>query len=131
MTLYFLIMADNVKAQESWNMATETLKRLSRCLDMCTYYSQMGDLPNWYNSSLSLRSNLSCFLDESEKKIIRDQFKKIPARWKTPDGRVLPKFYGIVYSVLDEIYQQCLDYMKAKGLLMPKPTDPRAAVLNN
>jgi hypothetical protein len=121
---------DNIKAQESWNMATETLKRLSRCLDMCTYYSQVGDLPNWFNATLSLQSNVSCFLEPSESLAIEDKLKEMPKKWRSPNG-VIRNTYGSVYVVLNEVYKLCLLYMKSKGLLMPKTSDPRAAVLNN
>lgn len=121
---------DNVKAQESWNMATETLKRLSKCLDMCTYFSQTGDLPNWFNSTLSLQSNLSCFLEKDELELLDDKLKEIPSPWKS-QGRVIPMHYGKVYSILNFVYRQSLIYMKAKGLLMPKTNDPRSAVINN
>lgn len=119
------------KAQESWNMATETLKRLSRCLDMCSYYSQIGDLPSWFNATLDLRKNLSPFLEPDEYTIIVDKIKTIPKNWKNHEGRVNRRYYGQVYNILDSIYIICIRYMKEKGLLMPKTTDPRSAVLNN
>lgn len=121
---------DNIKAQESWNMATETLKRLSRCLDMCTYYSQVGDLPNWFNATLSLKSNISCFLEDDEAQTINDKLSEMPSGWRSSSGVIRSK-YKEVYLVLTEVYQLSLKYMKSKGLLMPKTNDPRAAVLNN
>lgn len=124
-------MTQNNVAQESWNMATETLKRLSRCLDMCTFYSQTGDLTNMFNAILSLKNNLSCFLEDNEMIVVENELYKLPKRWKSMEGKVLRMEYGNVHMTLTNVYTKCLGYMKAKGLLMPKITDPRAAVLNN
>jgi hypothetical protein len=124
-------MIQNNVAQESWNMATETLKRLSRCLDMVTFYSQIGELPNMFNAVLSLKNNLSCFLEPNEMTDIENELYKLPPKWKTTEGKVLRMQYGKVHMTLTNVYTKCLGYMKAKGLLMPKPSDPRAAVLNN
>ena len=122
---------DNVKAQESWNMATETLKRLSRCLNLCSYFSQNADLISWLNASMDLRRNLHPFLETNEITEINNKLNEMPNRWKTSDGKIIRTEYGKVYKILDELYILFVGYMKNKGLLMPKMTDPRSAVLNN
>ena len=122
---------DNVKAQESWNMATETLKRLSRCLNMCSFFSQQGDLISWLNASMDLRRNLHPFLEPTEIKAINDKLNEMPKQWKSSEGKIMRGEYAKVYKVLDDVYILFIGYMKEKGLLMPKMTDPRSAVINN
>ena len=121
-------MVDNSSVQESWNMGTETLKRLSRCLNMCSYFSQKKDLSSWYNACMDLKRNLYPFLIEDEFKIINDKLNLFPA---LSNGRVLPNNFSKSYKILDSFYLSAIKYMKAKGLLMPKTTDPRAAVISN
>ena len=64
-------------------------------------------------------------------KEIDKELYKLPPKWKTTEGKVLRMQYGNVHMTLTNVYSKCLGYMKSKGLLMPKITDPRAAVLNN
>lgn len=127
-------MTDNVKPQEAWNMATETLKRLSRCLDMCSFYSQRGNLIQWFHASMDLRRNLYPFLDKDEFKEIEDKINEWNSKWiiDSPRGVIInPKYYSSCNRVLDELYLLFIFNMKEKGLLMPKTIDPRAAVINN
>jgi hypothetical protein len=121
-------MAESV-VQESWNMATETLKRLARCMDMCSFYSQQGELTLWFNASMDWRRNLKPFLEPKEFTDLDTKFKTLPQGWCI-QGRVLPQHRGNVYVILDEIYMMMSTHMKEKGLLMPKTKDPRAAVLD-
>jgi hypothetical protein len=128
---------DNVKVQEAWNMATETLKRLCRTLDMISYFSQRGALIRWFDLTMDLRRNLYPFLDEAEYKEINNKLINLPKGWimqrieNETGGRVNPKHYAAVHKELDEIYLICIKLMKEKGILMPMSKDPRLAVLNN
>ena len=124
-----LSMAENNQAQEAWNMATETLKRLSRCMDLCSFFSQKGDLVNWFSASMDWRRNLITFLEDNEVVILENKFAEMPKGWSN-GGKVRPDKYSQAHKVLDELYIMMSKYMKAKGLLMPKSKDPRAAVLN-
>lgn len=128
---------DNQKPQEAWNMATETLKRLARCLDMCSYYSQRLWLIKWFDASMDLRRNLSPFLDTTELTQVENKFKEFPQRWilcrsdaMESGGKVNPQQYAVAHRLLDELYMLSIKYMKEKGLLMPKTNDPRTAVIN-
>lgn len=122
-------MTDNLTPQESWNMATETLKRLSRDLDLCSFFSHKGDLVNWFYSAMTLRRNLYPFLEETEYNELQLKFISLPSHWIV-NGRVNPKHYIEVHKALDEIYLLFVKHMKSKGILMPKTSDPRSAVLN-
>ena len=121
-------MGENNTAQESWNMGTETLKRLARCLDMSSFYSQQQDVPNWYYVSLDLKRNLRPFLTEEEFGLLMDKLKEFPPMI---GGKIQRQDFNKSYICLDNFYMLAVTYMKSKGLLMPKVTDPRAAVINN
>lgn len=124
----YIRMSDNTTPQESWNMATETLKRLSRCLDLCSFFSQNGRLFEWFNASMDLRRNLYPFLTDTEWKAIDDKIKELPKGWVIK-GNVMAKHYGKVHKTLDELYLLFISNMKSKGILMPKPIDATQAVL--
>jgi len=123
-------MADGEKQQEAWNMATETLKRLSRCLDLCSWHSQKGDLVAWFDTSMDLRRNLAAFLDDNEFKQIDDKLKSLPRGWII-GGRVSPNHFAAVHKTLDDVYIIAIKAMKEKGLLMPKAPNAAMAVINN
>ena len=125
-------MSDNYVPQESWNMATETMKRLSRLLDQNSMYAQGGDLIRWFQVMMDLRRNLIPFLEQTELDSLKTKLKELPQGWMvlTQNGaKVRPKDYPAVNKILDEIYILLLTTMKSKGLLMPKPTDIRKSVL--
>lgn len=126
-------MADNYIPQESWNMATETMKRLSRLLDQNSIYAQNGDLIRWFQVMMDLRRNLIPFMDEKELIILNSKLCSLPQGWMvlTNSGtKVKPKDYSQVNKVLDEIYIMLVSIMKLKGLLMPKQTDVRKSILD-
>lgn len=131
-----LYMTDNYTPQESWNMATETLKRLSRCLDMISFYSQNGSLIRWFDASMDLRRNLAPFLTKEEFDEIDSKIKSMPQGWilsryaDATGGKVNPMHYATCHRILDETYIMFINQMKQKGLLMPKVVDPRMAVIN-
>lgn len=118
-------MTDNSKSTETWNMGTETLKRLSRCLDLCSFYSQKKSLIDWYNASMDLRRNLNPFLTDDEFKQLNDILMKFPP---IVGGKILSRNFHNSYIILDSFYMLAATYMKQKGLLMPKAQDPRTAV---
>lgn len=121
-------MSDNTTPQESWNMATETMKRLSRCLNMCSFFSQNGKLFEWFNASMDLRRNLYPFLEGNEWTVIEDKIKELPQGW-VYKGEVRKSHYARVHKVLDELYLLFIKHMKQKGLLMPKAVDATQAVI--
>lgn len=120
-------MASNTEATEAWNMATETLKRLNRTLNQCSYYSQLGMLPQWYMVTMDLRRNLYAHITEKDWNDINVKLAELPSRWLVK-GRVIPQYYSKVNKILDEIYLICIACMKRKGLLMPEAVDKRAAI---
>lgn len=120
---------DNSVQQEAWNMATQTLKRLSRSLDLCSLYSSMGDMVMWYTIMLDLKRNIYPFLINAEVEAINKKFSEFPKNWVIK-GKVDPKYIGKVYELLDEIYLLIIKNMKEKGLLMPKSKNAKAAVLD-
>lgn len=122
-------MTDNITAQESWNMATETLKRLSRCLDICSFCSQQGDLFGWYQATFDLRRNLSPFLTATELEEINSEIMKFPKQFMYKN-EVIPTCRQPVYIILDKLYILFVKHMKEKGLLMPKSINPSAAVID-
>ncbi len=126
-------MADNYVPQESWNMATETMKRLSRLLDQNSAAAQQGDLIRWFQVMMDLRRNLIPFMSEEDLKDLKEKLESLPRGWMilTPNGsKVKPANYAGVNRVLDEIYIQLITLMKSKGLLMPRQTDVRKSVLD-
>lgn len=122
-------MTDNYVVQESWNMATETLKRLSRSLDQISFYSQSGDLVSWFKATMDLRRNLYPFLEEKDYNSIKDKLDSLPKNWII-GSKLNPLHYNNVHKTLDETYLICIKCMKEKGLLMPKSKDARQAVMN-
>jgi len=126
-------MSDNYVPQESWNMATETMKRLSRLLDQNSMYAQNGDLIRWFQVMMDLRRNLIPFLEVNELENLNKKLEELPKGWMvlTASGtKIRPIHYAPVNKILDEIYILLIKNMKAKGLLMPKPTDVRKSVLD-
>jgi hypothetical protein len=122
-------MTDDYVPQESWNMATETLKRLSRSLDQISLYSQTGDLIAWFKTSMDLRRNLYPFLETNEFIEIENKINSLPNNWII-GSKVNPVHYVTAHKILDETYLIFIKCMKQKGLLMPKSKDARHAVFN-
>jgi len=113
--------------QESWNMATATMKRLDRTLTLCSIYATGNDLNNWFNYLLDLRRNLIPFLDKEELEEVENKLNTLPNRWNLK--HIKPVLTPQVYKILDEVYIILYTCMKAKGLLLPKASDPRRAVI--
>ena len=89
--------------QESWNMATATMKRLDRILIFCSFHVQNDDLKNWFNCILDLRRNLIPFLDKEDLDKIEEKLKELPSGWNA-STKTKPVFYGKVFQTLDEVY---------------------------
>lgn len=116
--------------QEAWNMATETMKRLSRSLDLISFFSQQQDLVSWFDATLDLRRNISPFLEEPEFEKINQKLNGLPSDWLLKGRRVNKRRYKDVHRTLDEVYLMIIKHMKDKGLLLPKAQDPRKAALD-
>lgn len=121
-------MSDN-SVQESWNMATATLKRFDQLLNQCSYFSQNGFLMKWFSVLMDLRRNLHPFMDADEFKEVEDKLGSLPKDW-CAGGRIIPTNFAKVNQVFDEVYIIFVDIMKAKGLLMPKSTDVKKSILD-
>jgi hypothetical protein len=121
-------MADNIQPLESWNMGTETLKCLARCRDLCSFYSQHNMIPEWYRAAMDWSRNLDSFLNDDERNELNNNvLVNFP---KINNGKILPNELSDAYMRLDKFVRVALKFMKAKGLLMPKSSDPRAAVIS-
>lgn len=116
--------------QESWNMATETMKRLSNLLDSCVFCFQGKNLLALHDLLSNLRRNLAPFLEDNEFKELNDLFSKLPKeRWVNGEGIIIPKYYNQIITVFDEIYIFCGRQMKKKGLLMPPSIDKGRSII--
>jgi len=116
---------------ETWNMAMETMKRLSLLLNLCTTSFQDGNMIDLYNYLCNLKRNLAPFLDDKEFEELNNLFQKLPQGWsskKNPNGTI-PKYYNQVYSIFDEVYIFCGRQMKKKGILMPEGINKNRAIL--
>lgn len=115
--------------QETWNMATATLKRFDFLLKQNSMASQTGNLVEWFNVLMDLRRNLYPFLPEKEWEEVKTKFEELPGDWRIPNGRVHPLRYAQVNKTFDEIYMIFIKTMKSKGLLMPKSLDSSKSVI--
>jgi len=121
-------MLDNNSPQESWNMATATMKRFDRTLIFCSFYAQQNDLKNWFNVLLDLRRNLIPFLDEEDKANVESKLNSLPKGWNV-GSRIKPQCYGDVAKTLDEVYIIMYCCMRKKGLLLPKSVDSSRSII--
>ena len=120
-------MADN-SIQESWNMATATLKRLNNLLIQSSIFAQAGDLKSWYKVIMDLRRNLRTFMEKTDFDIVEDKLKLLPEKWNSYN-KIKSDDYSIINKTFDEVYMMFMDTMKSKGLLMPKATDVNRAII--
>ena len=123
-------MSDNGPV-ETWNMATETLKRISTLLDLCSFHFQNKSYIGVYETMLDLRRNLSAFLEDNEFEEVNKLFNRLPMNWrsKTNKNGIIPLHYIAVVTVLDEIYIYFIRKMKKKGILMPQTLDKNKSII--
>jgi len=114
---------------ETWNMAEQTLQRLSRILDLCVETSFRRDYDAHLKCLLELKKNLAAFLNDTEIEELENKFNELPEGWWNQTMRcVNPVHFAKVNKIFDEIYMFCVRRMKKKGLLMPEAKDAGRAV---
>lgn len=115
--------------QETWNMATATLKRFDLLLKQSSFMAQTQNLNEWFNVLMDLRRNIYPFMPDKEWDIVEGKFNSLPSGWRLPNGKTHPNHFGIVNKTFDEIYMIFIKIMKAKGLLMPKSIDTSKSII--
>ena len=115
--------------EETWNMATATMKRLDFLLRQSSYFSQSLNLVSWFHTLMDLRRNLYPFMGDTIEKEVDEKLKEIPGDWRATQSRVNPAHFSKVNQIFDELYIIFIKLMKAKGLLMPKAVDAGKAVI--
>jgi len=114
---------------ETWNMAEQTLQRLSRILDLCVDTSFRRDYDGHLKCLLELKKNLSAFLNDNEIEELENKFNELPdGWWNITMKTVNPNCLGKVNKIFDDVYMFCVRKMKKKGLLMPEAKDAGRAV---
>jgi hypothetical protein len=126
-------MADIRTSSEgtAFNMALATLERMNHLLNQATTYSIENQYYQWYKILFSLRRDVFPFLNDDEQKKLNKKFAKIPGTcWQSEKRGVgLDSDYITkVPPVLDEIDLLLREYMKEKGILMPKKLDLNRAI---
>ncbi len=115
--------------EETWNMATATLKRFDMLLKQSSFMAQTGNLIGWFRVLMDLRRNIYPFVPNKEWEEIEDKFKELPSGWRLSNDKVNPDNFSIVHKTFDEIYMNYIKVMKSKGLLMPKSLDTSKSVI--
>lgn len=114
---------------ETWNMAQQTLQRLSKILDVYLGFSWDEHYGGQYKCLLELRKNLAGFLTDNEIKEINLMFEKLPKGWWIKEKKsVNPMHQMKVEEIFNEIYMYYIKKMKKRNLLMPATDDPGRAV---
>jgi hypothetical protein len=116
--------------EETWNMASATLKRFDLILKQSSFMAQTGNLTGWFKVLMDLRRNIYPFVPEKEWGEIQEKFESLPKDWRLSNGTIHPTHFATVSRILDEVYMAFLKVMKSKGLLMPKSIDTSKAVLD-
>lgn len=115
---------------ETWNMATETMKRLSTLLNFATVSFQTGDMLELYHYLCNLKRNLAPFLNNKEFEELTNLFNELPSNWNSKKGKgIIPEYYNEVYNIFDKIYIFCNRKMKQKGILMPEAINKSRAIV--
>jgi hypothetical protein len=121
---------DESGVQESWNMATETMKRLSNLLDLCTHYFHEKRFVELYDCLLNLRRNIIPFLEVKEIEEVNNLFDSLPTeKWISGEKKIIPQHFSKVYTIFDRIYIFYVIKMKKRGLLMPEVKDRSKAII--
>lgn len=115
--------------QETWNMATATLKRFDLLLRQSSMMAQTQNLVGWFNVLMDLRRNIYPFAPDKEWEEVEEKFASLPKNWRIMNNRVHPDHFVLVNKLFDEIYMSFIKIMKQKGLLMPKSIDTSKAVI--
>jgi hypothetical protein len=77
---------------------------------------------------MDLRRNLYPFMEKQEFEEIEKKFQSLPKGWNS-FNKVRSIDYPIVNKTFDEVYMIFIETMKSKGLLIPKSTDVRRAII--
>lgn len=115
--------------QETWNMATATLKRFDLLLKQSSFMAQTGNLPGWFHVLMDLRRNIYPFMPKSDWENLGKKFNSLPKGWKLPQNRIRNQDFAKISQTFDEIYMLIIKTMKDKGLLMPKALDTSEAII--
>ena len=115
--------------EETWNMATATLKRFDMLLKQSSMMAQTQNLNGWFNVLMDLRRNIYPFVPEKDWEKTEEKFKGLPKGWRLSSSRINPDHFAEVHQTFDEIYMDYIKIMKSKGLLMPKSLDTSKSVI--
>lgn len=116
--------------QETWNMATATLKRFDFLLKQSSMMAQTHNLIGWFDVIMDIRRNIYPFMPNKEWEEVETKLSSLPENWRMLNGRVHPESYVKVNKIFDEVYMIFIKTMKSKGLLMPKSIDSSKAVID-
>lgn len=111
-----------------WNMATATLKRLNGLLWQASYFAQAQDFAKWFYTLLDIKRNIAPFLEQEDYEGISNSISSLGSGWIMPNGSLHPETHAKSHRILNDSHELMIRAMHKKGLLMPKPDDPRFAL---
>lgn len=114
--------------ESAFNFAVEYLKSIKISFDQAKICAINRNIDGWYHWLLAAYREISLMTEEKEDEEIEDKLKNINKMLNNAEEKVT-KIREILYELhLLEIKLRKL--MQSKGMVLPKKSDPRYAVLD-
>lgn len=114
-------------SESAFNFAVEYLKSLKQSLDAAKFCAVRQDIDGWYNWILAANRELSLMTSTTEDEEFTKDVSEINKMMNNPHERVIKK--REILNKLHLLEVKIRKKMQQKGMVLPKKSDPRFAVL--
>lgn len=120
-------MARYETQESAFNFAVEYLKSIKQSLDAAKFHAVKQDIDGWYHWLLASYREISLLTDKDEDEEFEKSLKEINLLMNNPATRVTQKRQ--ILQMLHSFEMKIRKSMQNKGMVLPKKSDPRFAVL--
>lgn len=114
-------------SESAFNFAVEYLKSIKQSLDAAKISAVRQDMDGWYRWVRSAYREVALMTSNTEDEDFEKDFKEINKMINDPLDRIKKK--REILAALDKLEIKIRKTMQKKGMVLPKKSDPRYAVL--
>ena len=114
-------------SESAFNFAVEYLKSIKQSLDAAKISAVRQDIDGWYRWVRAAYREVALMTKPEEDDVFEEDFKEINILINDPTSRIKEKRQ--ILFLLDKLEIKIRKTMQSKGMVLPKKSDPRYAVL--
>ena len=113
--------------KSAFNFAVEYLKSIKVSLDVCKVMAYTENIDGWLKSLRTVYRELSLMTNIEEDKLIEKDFTEIYKLVNDFENSYINK--NLILSKLDKLEIKLRKELQRKGMVLPKSSDPKFAIL--